>query len=608
MKKLILIICSYILFALLASVLCSALIGNIPLLLEGAERAFIIRRGLLFFINIFPAVVCAGFLVAMSIFLEFESEKAQMRFSPIIAKHFKIVIMISVISVCVLTVCEEVCKPILKDKQIKAESAPHLSAEYIQTAKQMLEAENYPLVHRYAVQALKISPTNKEAADLLDKANAVLKAIAVPPEFENISASEIVQFTEAENETTASLLAKAREAQAQENWFQAHYYSQLAVTTANPKDLTIDEAQRIATFTWNKINSVPENRKTEEQEIFALKRDAYKSFTEKDNIEAYYKFSAIAESSKANAEDPDVKKFLDLSTERIKNQSFFIDETETLQKFENYTNTYFKIVRPNGNTDVIFIRGITCMENAGDTIQYLREFSMYTYSAEGKFICSIFTPYAKLTSYPVSESLLSERTIRDSGIKKEYKHVPYIILESIDRKMSEKRNIPIFKYANEDSQNIAAQANFLILPIPTEDFNVLCEISSGTDRLNLFTLAKLKNKASAYGFAPEIYGAAFIERVLYPFILLALLIFLAVLAWNYRINSNLIFKFKWAGIFPLTTLALQIIIQMILTAQNLINYALIATSSALALPIAICFYVILIIIASVTFLARKTYE
>lgn len=230
MRRILTIMFSYLAISLILC-LCFAMFwgnANIPQLLPGEKTQYVFFKGLLYFFRIIPAVLFSSFLMALSVYFRTDSEKAQLRFSPLIMGHFKTVIVVALIFVLILTFVSEVFAPIIKNKNDNSAKAPFLLGEYLSLGKECLEEENYTLARRYGIQALKINPENKDALMLIDKSDAVLKAIKPLPVPKDISATEYMPYKEAANETVISLIEKSLAAAKKENWFNSHYYAQLA--------------------------------------------------------------------------------------------------------------------------------------------------------------------------------------------------------------------------------------------------------------------------------------------------------------------------------------------------------------------------------------------
>jgi hypothetical protein len=604
MKKVFMIILSY---ALLAFALCFGISffgGHLPVLLDNAKSSYLLYRTLMYFFRIMPSVLASSFMIAMSIYFGEDAQKAQMRFSPLIMSHFRRIIVVSVVLVALMTLTSEIFSPLIQRKKTYAEQAPHLLTEYTRLGNECLADENYMLAHRYGTQILKIKPDSLEGRNLVDKSEAVLKAI------KKISPSDIVEkeiplyyYREVQNETVTSFIKKSKEAADNGQWFDSHYYAQMACSIGTDRDINITEARRLASVAWNRIQSSPSPEKTKEQELFLKKRSAYKALSEGDSIEAYYQFMEIAGQDVAWASDPDITQFLEIARKRVEDQCFFIDETEKLETFENYINVYFTIKHPSGVTDVVYIRGITPVSDAGRLIQYLRGLTVITFGKNGSYLKSFTVPYAKMMSVSLSdfpENFRDELELSDN-----VKKVPLILLESIDRNNRGRRIVPEWDFTGYIKSENFKVPGYVILSMSVEDFNTACDASVGAEKMNMNSLMDFSSKADELGFSEEVAGAALIKRVTYPIIMLMLLIFLSTIAWNFRMNKNQIFKFIWIFIIPVCTIVCDIFIQIVLTAGNLSNYLLIAVFGNSALLVSSVLWMILLVIVSIYFALRK---
>ena len=92
---------------------------------------------------------------------------------------------------------------------------------------------------------------------------------------------------------------------------------------------------------------------------------------------------------------------MEIAENRVENQCFFIDETEKLKAFEYYNDVHFTVSRDSGAKDVIYIRGITPVQDGGRMVQYLRELSVMTYGKNGVLLRSVYVPYAKMKNVDI---------------------------------------------------------------------------------------------------------------------------------------------------------------------------------------------------------------
>ena len=244
------------------------------------------------------------------------------------------------------------------------------------------------------------------------------------------------------------------------------------------------------------------------------------------------------------------------------------------------------------------------VSNSGRMIQYLREFSLYTYGRDGHFIRSVKTPYAKMVAEPIS--IFDANTAIQYGIKESFKNIPYVILRSVARESTRLRNDPVFTYAQNIPLEEREEENVLLLAMPFTDFNLACDAVVGPKNMNLVNLIKMVNRAEHFGYSAEVFQAALIQRVTYPLLLLILMIAFASFAWNYRLKHNQIFKFVWILNFPVCTLVLYLVLEICIYVSEILCYTLVGFSSQMTVLSAIGIYIVLFLLVSLFFLARRS--
>ncbi len=604
MKKIFAITLSYITLAFLICFALSFFVGKLPVLIPGDTFSFIFHRACKWFFIFFNAICCSAFLVSCSIHFGHSSGRAVMRFSSTMYKHFKSVIISSILLVALMTAGNEILRPLSSSKLELLVEAPRLVYEYLQLGNEADKKGNAALAYTYALGALKLDPSNERADKLLDRATSSIRQIkpAKPKKANSsISYSEYVAKKEMANETVTSLLDKARSAMGREKWFEAHYYAQLAVAGGSDLDINIKEARLLAADAWNKL-VVPEGyKRTEEQIIFGKKVLAYQKLMDGDSIGAYYDFLDIYQTSAEPTKDPDIERFMEVAKARMEDECFFIDETENLERFENYKDVYFRIERPDGRSDVIYINGITVLKNSGRMIQYLRDFNMFSYNEEGMLLSSVRVPYAKMTGKDIEKETKNKKP----G-KVEYKRVPFVILHSVDRNLSERQIFPKYYFDPSLAAEDRKELNAFQLSISLDEFNMICDSSRGASDMNLLSLIRIFPRAKSYGYSPEIFGAALVRRFINPMVLLILLVLFASLGWNYRLEENQLFKFIWILVVPICTGIMYLLLECVIAAVEFVNYALVALAGRYALIISLILSVFLLIIVSVLFLARTS--
>jgi hypothetical protein len=96
---------------------------------------------------------------------------------------------------------------------------------------------------------------------------------------------------------------------------------------------------------------------------------------------------------------------VEIAENRIKEKYFFIDETFEQKRFENANDVYFAYEYRDGSKDIVYFKGLTTIEETGNSIQYLRDLSIVTVDSNGKLYRTMTVPYAKVL--PVSVEALN---------------------------------------------------------------------------------------------------------------------------------------------------------------------------------------------------------
>ena len=143
-----------------------------------------------------------------------------------------------------------------------------------------------------------------------------------------------------------------------------------------------------------------------------------------------------------------------------------------------------------------------------------------------------------------------------------------------------------------------------LLPLSLRDFDSACSASfDGPEYMNLANLFRFVPLAESYGFPSRIYAYFLLQRACRALALFALFIFLAVIAWNFRLLSSEVFRFVWIFTFPLFTLALRFCTEALGYVMNLMYYALTVFNSSISFIFSFAFLCVLIIAFSLRFLS-----
>lgn len=126
MRKTGIIVAIYSVIAFAICLLISHLMKNLPVLLPGENSSYILTRAFLFFCKFLPALVFSGFLIGCAIAYGKDSEKAQIKYSPLIMEHFRKTMIASIIIVLIVSFITEVFVPLFEQRQARAKIKPVL--------------------------------------------------------------------------------------------------------------------------------------------------------------------------------------------------------------------------------------------------------------------------------------------------------------------------------------------------------------------------------------------------------------------------------------------------------------------------------------------------
>ena len=576
-----------------------------------ASSVFVYKlmSGLQNFGKYIPGVVITGFVVSCSVHFGRNAEGSTERFSKAMMDRFKMIMIISISIAFLLTVCSEVLGLLTANKKTSIVNRPKIVNDYINVGNKLFDNGYYERAMNYADAALKLSPNEKNAINLRDRADVEINRARTSnirfKLYESVEEAEkvdhVVIDAEQINEVYQYYL-KSQSAFDNKEWFNAHYYAELGIKLATPKDPNLEELKKLSTSAWNNLTEYHDLAKTEGQLTFQKKYQGYLALVQKDDLKAYYIFRELYQSSREMQSDPDVVFYLQIAENRINERSFFVDETFELKSFESANDVYFTYEYQDGSRDIIYFKGLTTVASTGDSIQYLRALTVISVSRAGEVFRTMTVPYAKVL--PVSVKKLTPTTKALMGIDDRIDCVPYIMLKSVGRDSPDIHNEPLYTYQNGET---ATTPEYLLLSIPYDDFLLLEKSTSTPETMPLPSLIKIVNMAAKYGFCTEVYGQAMMNRLYYPLWILVIFVLLACFGWNNRIDANQYFKFSWAFAFIPFIFISMLFNKMMMFLFRLINYVLLGGLGISGGMIAgLVLYVVMLICASVIFVSRHS--
>lgn len=609
MKKIIAILSVFIGIGLIVSIIygfMSEVPATVP---QTSAFVYKLMNGIQNFGRYIPGVAITGFTVNCSVHFGRNSEGSTERFSKAMLERFKTVMIVSIIMAFFLTFCSEVLVLLTGNKKSSIINRPKIVTEYINVGNRLFDNGYYERAMNYAEAALKLSPNEKHALNLRDRADVEINRARTSnirfKLYESVEEAEKVDHVvidAAQINEVYQLYLKANEAFTKKEWFNAHYYSELGIKLATPKDPNLEELKKISTAAWNNLTEYHDLAKTQGQLTFEKKYQGYLALVQKDDLKAYYIFRELYQSSREMQSDPDVVFYLQIAENRINERCFFIDETFELKSFESANDVYFAYEYADGSRDVIYFKGMTTVASTGNSIQYLRALTIVSVARNGEVFRTMTVPYAKVL--PVSVKTLTPTTKALMGIDDSIDCVPYIMLKSVGRDSPELHNEPLYTYQNGETANTP---EYLLLSIPYDDFLLLEKSTSTPESMPLASLFKLVHMAAKYGFCTEVYGQALVNRIFYPLWILIMFILLAGFGWNNRINPTQFFKFSWALAFIPFILISILYNKMMMFLFRLVNYVLLGGFGLSGgMVAALVLYIILFICSAIIFVSRHS--
>ncbi|MBO4508171.1 MAG: hypothetical protein J5747_05985 [Spirochaetaceae bacterium] len=607
-----------------------------------------LNKGFIFFFNLIPAVLMTAEIFGFSWFFGISSSGREKRFSTIMLGHFKSVLIICVSCVLICFVVKEALIPIVEEKISVYEIRQRNFVLYTELANENANEGSYDYARFYADEALKLYPDSAEAKELArhmeeEEIKARSKSGMTTPDTQDKG-----YYAYQQGDSLAySSLQKAEKALADSDYINAHYYAELAKKTTGRDDQNKARAQEISSIALDKLSKNSDYleiaeialktsnyidahyyaelaKKTNDEEIkaraneissmawdiisnnddllnkgtdelYKTKKEAYIALERGDVLKAYY---TLLKLNDLYPSDPDVKNYFAATMEKLQKQYFFVDETTDMRDFEAANDVYFAWTKADGTIDIIFIGGISIVEDTGQFVQYFRNFSVTTVSPEGDTIQFFSVPYAKMTAQLVS-------SLRDSGLidanweikTSNDQYVPFIFLEGVDREADNLRNgkinpsiAPKYKYPQEEDP-----LPFYLLDIPFGDLTLIRLACGGPENMPFISLLRFASKADQYGFSSEIYSCALAKRCCYPFIILVFMIFFAVVSFNYRLLSGHMFRFGWILLFPIMTAGIYFMMMLADYLESIVAISMYSLLGA-ATPIGMLGIVILLVL------------
>lgn len=609
MKKNIIVLSFILIFSLIVCLIIGFVL-NVPFeVSKNSVFLYKILTGLELFVKYLPVFIIASFILTFSVHFGQHCEGSIVRFSQAMVERFKKIMIFSLMLTFIITMSNEVFGTLINRKKQSIIESQKILNEYLKVGNNLFNNGFYERAKRYGNVALTLQPNSKEAVDLIDRAeveiqrnensNLRFKIYESVEEAEKVD--KVVINPEQINEVYSYYL-KAKDAYDKKEWFNAHFFAETGISLATPKDPNLEDLKKISNSAWNNLSEYHNLEKNEEQQIFDKKYEGYLALVQKDDLKAYYLFKQLYMSSRQMQSDPDVKFYLEIAENRVNEKSFFIDETFELESFENANDIYFACNYKDGTKDLVYFKGMTCVQETGNSVQYLRDLTIITIDNEGNFYRKMNVPYAKVL--PVSVKNIPPSVKQLMGIEDDVESIPYLMLKSIERERENSEVFPVYTYSDGSVGN---KPEYLLLSMPYEHFLMLENFKNNVTSIPLPQLLKLAKISEQYGFLEEMFTQSCLDRLFYPIWILILFLLISTFAWNNRVGSGQYFKLTWVFAFPEFLVISYVFYKLSMFIFKLINFTLLGVFGFLNACIsALIFYLVMMILAGVKFLACKT--
>ena len=609
MKKNIIVLSFILIFSLIVCLIIGFVL-NVPFeVSKNSVFLYKILTGLELFVKYLPVFIIASFILTFSVHFGQHCEGSIVRFSQAMVERFKKIMIFSLMLTFIITMSNEVFGTLINRKKQSIIESQKILNEYLKVGNNLFNNGFYERAKRYGNVALTLQPNSKEAVDLIDRAEVEIQRnensnlrFKIYESVEDAEKVDKVVINPEQINEVYSYYLKAKDAYDKKEWFNAHFFAETGISLATPKDPNLEDLKKISNSAWNNLSEYHNLEKNEEQQIFDKKYEGYLALVQKDDLKAYYLFKQLYMSSRQMQSDPDVKFYLEIAENRVNEKSFFIDETFELESFENANDIYFACNYKDGTKDLVYFKGMTCVQETGNSVQYLRDLTIITIDNEGNFYRKMNVPYAKVL--PVSVKNIPPSVKQLMGIEDDVESIPYLMLKSIERERENSEVFPVYTYSDGSVGN---KPEYLLLSMPYEHFLMLENFKNNVTSIPLPQLLKLAKISEQYGFLEEMFTQSCLDRLFYPIWILILFLLISTFAWNNRVGNGQYFKLTWVFAFPEFLVISYVFYKLSMFIFKLINFTLLGVFGFLNACIsALIFYLVMMVLAGVKFLACKT--
>ena len=309
-----------------------------------------------------------------------------------------------------------------------------------------------------------------------------------------------------------------------------------------------------------------------------------------DFIKAYYQFieaQQMIEQSDALQHDPDIDRFVAVTKEKLLEEVFFIDETETLSLSESLRDIHFTI--PASEFDAVAeirIDELSFVSDNGIREIYGRNCEITQYGADNRVQYRYRVPFMKVIPISAPDGRPVLRMLFQAVDKQHDK----IILKPIPLAGTMPTNRNVSK----------------VLPFSYNDFELIIAANAGAKTMTLPQLYSFRRYGAQYGFPARIYHREILMRIADIFLILIISVFMLVLAWSFRTPPHQQFRNSWALSFPVFFVMITGFMEMVRYAARLLIAFFTDTIYPFSTALLVLVYTLLFIGVSFLFFAQRS--
>ncbi|MQY76371.1 MAG: hypothetical protein GH155_01935 [Spirochaeta sp.] len=418
--------------------------------------------------------------------------------------------------------------PLFNRKQSEAEYVSSVALDLLREAEIEKKEGNSERAIKLLEIYLSIDEGNEAIAGRRDRYRADMAEGDMEKQAGEAAEPVILSRVAARGQSASDLLEKAREYYDGEDYFSAHYYAALTLEIAKERSLVI-AARRIERDALKELSSIlPTGADKEAEKLFLKKKEGFLAFTEERFFDAYYIFKELAENY---SRDPDVLMYLDKSTEKLKEESFFTEEAEKAVALPGKGGILFKNESAEGRVEIIAIERM--VELSGDV--FFKDVEAISFDSSGEINYHLHAPYGKLVNN-------------------------HLNMNAMDRLQAGKSSPPVYWQGGEND----------LLPIHSiklsPERELLSRLSMDSQDLkgwDLISLWQAREKIETFGLVTEKLDIILLMTLLKPFLFLILSLISISLGWSLRtryLARPPIIPLLFIPLFPLVVFFLVMVI------------------------------------------------